>query len=1158
MRTKKSALVLLAVAVPLVAALAWWLVLDESERGGRGEPAPAAAAKPEPQTPAPLEPAAEPELVPAAAAAPDEGAVEGAAEARREPSPDSSGRHIAGRVKLLGAAPADDSLRVLALSEALDPRRVYGTSGVLDDLARGKKEHLLGTAAVQPDGSFELALGTMADAWLVIDGRFLYSARAEKVPALVDRIELAPELGGCLAGRVTLPAGVTDVAAVLEKIDVELGPDAQNFSMGAIGSAPLFNRRAELDLEGRFELRALPEGHPLALEVDADDFADAKKAGLVFEPGRVREVELALTHGATLRGFVRDESGTPVEGAEVKAAESAMWGFPGEELAEADTDASGAFALANVAAGKCLLLAKMDGYLDSEAQKLELRDEESRENLTLVLSRGASISGRVQLADGAAVEGAAVEVAFDPEAMAGMGALNAARGASGKAKSGPDGRFEVAGLGKGPFVVSASLERAAADDVKEPWRAKSGSVKPDTHDLTLTLAAPSSLTGRVQDVAGAAVAKFSVRATQASQAFFLPGESKQQACEDPEGDFVLRGLEAGKWKLEASAEGFGPMTPLELSLPRAQEDSLVLVLAPAASIAGTVVDPGGKPVSGARVTLQADTSQRIQRMRDNVQAPEAHSEEGGAFLLTGLAPGTSAVVAEHEGFASSEPQAVEASAEAPAHGVVLRLRKGALVTGEVYGPDGKPAGGAQLIAQAPSTLEMSMKRADGAGLFRFEHMAPGSWTITALLEAGEVDVEGSTAEVSASFLENMRIAMVSLEDGEEEHVVLGAPPKDPVRVRGTVRHGERPVGEGLVSFVAEGSKGLEAFKMASLGADGSYEAELGAPGGYLATVQITAGGGVFQQNNVEFRATIPEVEEHVLDFALPLGAVRGTVRVAGVASGESQAGTRVTLASAGGIESGTLMGGQYAEATTDESGRYSFDYLRPGTYAVAAGGALFGGAFGSQTQAGRLVRSGLTVEEGRALEGIDFTLEEPGDIVGRAVDAAGAGIKDVSVFVRDEHGQPLDRFSMITSGADGSFTYTGVAAGEYVVSARGKGLASAESAPVRVEKGSKAVVELVLYPGTKLVIEVVDEAGEPLQARVSVLDARGREMQGMLGWAEMMSGFGEGGFDGSKQNVGPLAPGAYTVTAIAADGKKTSKPVTLDGQPERRMKLRLR
>ncbi len=1147
----KPTLTLLASALALFAVLALWLLLDDSERAPRSE-AGIAVASESVRTEAELAPASA-ELRPAIT--PPPAAPEVPQAERREAVQDGAGRRIAGRVLLPSAAPADETLRVLALRENLPPRRVYGSGGVLADLAQGKNEPaVLGTAAVRPDGGFELALATEDEVWLVLDGRFLASARPERVRVETARVELAAELGGCLAGRITLPDGRPD-AQTFEDLEVELGPDERNFSMASLGSEPLFGRAAVLDAEGRFELRALPAGASHALAVRAKSLADAKVAGLQFEPGRVRELTLALVVGATLRGVVRDEQGTPLAGAEVTAAESAMWGFPGQELAQAESDASGVFALEHVAPGKCLLLAKKDGYLESEAEKLELTDALSRDGLALVLSSGAAIRGRVRLPDGSPAASASVEVSFDPEALTGMGALNAARGAKGSSTAGADGRFEVTGLGKGPFQVSASLTREGADGVKDTWSAKAGSVKPGTADLELTLAAPSALTGRVQDLAGVPVPKFVVRATQASGVYFMPGESRQATGDDPEGDFVLRGLEAGKWKLEASADGFGPMTPLELSLPRAEAEPLVLVLAPAATVAGRVVDPSGAAVGGARVALQTDVAQRLQRMRSAARAPETQSEADGTFLLTGLAAGTSLVVAQHEGFAGSEPLAVEASAEAPARDVLLRLRRGALVTGEVYGRDAKLVAGAQIVAQEPGSMNVEMKRTDAAGRFRFEHLTPGAWTITAMLEGGAVDTDGSAAEASASFMENLRIAMVTLEDGEEEHVVLGAPPKNPVRVRGTVRHGDRPVGEGLVSFVGEGSKGLEAFKMAALGADGRFQAELGAPGRYLVTVQVTAGGGALQQNSVEFSELVPEVEEHVLDFQLPLGSLRGAVRVPG---GVSPAGTRVTLAAEGGIESGTLMGGQYAEATTDGDGRYSFDYLRPGSYAVAAGGALFGGAFGGQSQAGRLVRSGLRVEEGRTLEGVDFTLEEPGDIGGRVVDSAGAPVKDVALFVRDAHGRLLDRFSMITSGADGGFTYTGVAPGEYVVSARGKGMASAESAPVRVEKGARATVELVLYPGTKLVLEVVDDEGAPLKARVSVVDERGRELQGMLGWAEMMSSFGEGGFDGSKQTVGPLSPGAYTVTALAADGRKASKPVTLDGQPERRLKLRLR
>ena len=252
-----------------------------------------------------------------------------------------------------------------------------------------------------------------------------------------------------------------------------------------------------------------------------------------------------------------------------------------------------------------------------------------------------------------------------------------------------------------------------------------------------------------------------------------------------------------------------------------------------------------------------------------------------------------------------------------------------------------------------------------------------------------------------------------------------------------------------------------------------------------------------------------------------------------------------------------MMGGHYAEATTDEAGRYTFEYLRPGTYAVAAGGALFGGAFGAQSQAGRLVRTGLEVAEGRALEGVDFTLEDPGDIRGRARDSRGEPVRDAAIFVRDSNGALLDRFSMIATDADGSFHYTGVAPGEYVVSARGGTLASSESAAVRVVAGESASVELVLQPGTRLVVEVEDGEGKPVEASISVLVEHGRAVHGMLGFTEMMTSFGETGFDVARRRIGPLPPGTYTVTATCAAGK-ASKPVTLDGQPERKLKLRVR
>jgi len=578
------------------------------------------------------------------------------------------------------------------------------------------------------------------------------------------------------------------------------------------------------------------------------------------------------------------------------------------------------------------------------------------------------------------------------------------------------------------------------------------------------------------------------------------------------------------------------------------------VLAPASSVSGRVLDPAGEPVVGAKVEPQATGNERLLRMRGDQHGPSTTSGPDGVFLLAGLGGGSNTIYATMTGYAASEPQALETRPGERVEGVVLKLRKGATVTGEVYGKDGKLAPGLRIIGQNAVAMQIEQQTSDAQGAFRFENLVPGSWTITALLNDTQVNTSGDSSDATASMMENLKFEMVQLADGDEKHVVLGAPPKDPVAVHGQVKHGKEAVDHGMVTFLAEGSKGLAGFKLASLGADGRYETRLDKPGRYLVSVQVTGAGGPMQQQNVEFRETIPEAKDHQLDLQLPLGGVRGTVHGP---DKNPLANTRVTLATDGGIQVGTLLGGHYSEATTDEGGHYAFDYLHPGSYSVAAGGALFGGAFGTASSAGRIVRSGLHVDEGRTLEGVDFDLEAPGDIAGRVVDRAGAAVQDASIFVRDSNGHLLDRMSMIVSAADGSFQYTGVAPGEYQVSARGKGLASGDSAPVHVRSGEKASAELVLDAGTKLEVEVVDDDEKPVDAQLTVVDSRGRDMQGMFGWTELASGLSEG-FANSHQVIGPLSPGAYTVSAVAQDGRKASKSVNLDGQPERKLKLRVR
>jgi hypothetical protein len=61
----------------------------------------------------------------------------------------------------------------------------------------------------------------------------------------------------------------------------------------------------------------------------------------------------------------------------------------------------------------------------------------------------------------------------------------------------------------------------------------------------------------------------------------------------------------------------------------------------------------------------------------------------------------------------------------------------------------------------------------------------------------------------------------------------------------------------------------------------------------------------------------------------------------------------------------------------------------------------------------------------------------------------------------------------------------------------------------------------------------------------------------MYGLSELMDMLQKNGLDFATQRVGPLPPGKYSVTAKTADGKTGTKSVSLTGQPERKLTIRV-
>ncbi len=1061
----------------------------------------------------------------------------------------------AGEVRIRGSVlappgvPPEEGLRVVSLEEALAPRKLYGAGGLFAGGEAQDRPSFLDSVPVAPDGSFEVRFPSgRGTGWLALGGRYLYLERCVRVDlASSAPVLLKPRAGAWVHGTVLLPEGVG--REELEGLQLELGASSGQFSMLEVDSGWVFDRICRAAADGAFEFRAVDASRQYGIEARPPTLASFTRDGLTLEEGRELVLEVRLVRGATVSGRVVDETGAPVAGAEVRASQAIFWGFPTGQVARAESDANGAFELRAVPPGRAELVADREGLLESATHSLEVADEERHAGVELVVEAGSSVAGQVRWDDGRPAANVEVDVGFDPAALMGMTAMNAARGAEGAARTDADGRFVVGGLGKGPFAVTAEAKDGA--DHKRTGRVSG--VRPGADDVALELRPLPSLTGRVVDASAAPVTTFQVKASAQGEILWMPGDSVEKGFESADGSFVLSDLTEGTWEVSVAAAGYGPAHPLEVVLPLAPgTPASTFVLLPAASVAGGVLDTFGRPVPGAKVTVAVESSKTFARLAGEVSLPETYADEEGLFLLEGLSGGLVSLVARHPDFAESVTVPVEVVPGEVLRDVVLHLRAGGILAGLVYDKEGDPARGARLFVQDTSTWETISNQTAEDGSFRIEKLRPGPWQVSAMIgDLGAGKSEDGGTDMS-SFLENLRFTMVEVVEGEEAYVVLGAPPEDPVRVHGRVLHGDQPVPGALLSFLPGGEGGYQDIKLTHVDSQGAYEVELAKPGSYLVNVQHVGDSTGFSQNNLEFSETIPAGDEHELDLELPVASIAGRVLDE---HGAPLAQERVSLTTEGGVAYGTVMGGQYAESTSDADGRYAFEFLRPGEYTVSAGGSVFGGAFGTHASHGRVVRGGVSVGEGDAIDGVDFRLPGAGEIAGQVVDAGGAVVTGATIFVRDGAGKPLERFSMITSGPDGSFRYTGVAPGRYTVQARTSELVSQSEEWLEVRAEETTSVRLTLGQGTILLVSVSDESGAEVRARISVTDSRGREVNGMVAFSDLMQG---GGFSAAEQRLGPIPPDRYEVVAVAEDGRSVKKPVSLSGQGERRLKLRLK
>ncbi|MEM9801780.1 MAG: carboxypeptidase regulatory-like domain-containing protein [Planctomycetota bacterium] len=981
-------------------------------------------------------------------------------------------------------------------------------------------------------------------------GGGVYTRRAAEAFAASDLVTLRPALGATLDVVVRAGEGAENLSLEGASVYAVTSTEAAaSMAMGG-GGEPALRARKRLDADGRVRFGTLPAGVALEMDMRAEGVAPIDMEVAALAPGETREVELTVAQGARIEGRVLRADGGPASEARVTASIAGrVFGFDDDVIAETTSDATGHFALEHVPDGRIVVRGDADDALESERVQVEITGGRDAVDVEIVLEDGGTLVGVVRRADGLSAAGAPLEAVFDVAHSAGPAGFGALRGARSRTVAGEDGTFRLSGLGDGPFSVRATLE----DDAGRALSGRVDGVRPGADEVDLVLRPPLTVSGVVVGPSQEPLAGIHIHGARLVSGALGDVRLDDRGTETDElGRFALEGLVAGRWDLSARTEAFISLESTVLDVEEAI-DGVEMRVVPTATISGSVLDPGGEPISGALVEEGADVAAWMREVQRDPGGVTTRTGEDGTFLLVGIRPGTVQLAASAPDLSPTETEGMEVEPGAVLEGVELRLGTGGAIEGVCFDDDGIPASGRVVRVQSATLSQARSGVVGDDGSFRFRGLPPGTYQVVAADPNADMtdDIDGASI---ATMFQSIDMASVEVVEGETAIVYLGAPPSSPVEVTGRVEQGGEPFAGAMVSWMPRSKQRIERMKVSSTDEDGRYALTLDEPGDYVVTVARLP-GGTGQQQTVEFNDTVPlDVSGHERDFEVPGGAIVG--RVLGPDE-RPLAGARVSVMESGGIRTDRMIGGSYAEIETDASGAFSAEGLRPGTYQVAAGGArMFSDSMAAPS---RVVVDGISIGENERREGVELRLPEPGavDVVVR--DASGSGVKDAMVFVRDEKGRHTELISTLVTDSDGRARATGLAPGRYTLAARTATDAATESAPIQVVAGETAEASLLLGPGAfvRVILKHKGDAAVPA-GRIQVLDAQDRDVTGWLGLSGIAAGYDDETFSRTERRFGPFPLGRYDVIVRGDDGTEGERTVRLTEPGERRVTIVLR
>ena len=364
---------------------------------------------------------------------------------------------------------------------------------------------------------------------------------------------------------------------------------------------------------------------------------------------------------------------------------------------------------------------------------------------TLALAPWTALHGEVVDSLGRPLPGAALEAVAERR---GRRPFRRPDPADGRAVSGQEGRFELAGLAAGESYV---LRAARAGFSAATVRAVAPAGRRNATRIRLQLAPARAAFGRLVDADDQPVAGAEVILAVSGSPRPLRSPRPQDAADDPtrglsdeHGRFELGSVPAQTVDITVLSDAYLPMTVrgIEVAAGDGAVDLGTLVLVSGASLAGRVVDVDGEGVADAAVYLLG-AIRAPESLGDAVWkrlaggTPAATSDAGGRFQITGLEAGERKhLAAEHPDYALGWLKGAVAPSAQP---LLITLEAGLRVSGQVVDEAGEPVAEAEVRLELPVTQQEPglppprptnrLARSDADGRFEISGLRAGSATL---------------------------------------------------------------------------------------------------------------------------------------------------------------------------------------------------------------------------------------------------------------------------------------------------------------------------------------------------------------------------------------------------------------------------------------------